>query len=485
MPWRRKSIVGTTDPAESDKPPSPSGAEADLEPGEHPRVTAIVLAAGRGTRMRSDLPKGLHPLVGRPMVLHVLQALRDAGVRRAVVVTGFGAEPMEAAVVAGAPAGLEVRFARQSEALGTGHATLQAKLAAPDGDLLIVNGDVPLLRAEDVCAVLAAPPARLVLAAARVPDPTNLGRVRREGERLVAVVEEADADRETKAIREVNVGLYRAEAGWLWRTLESLGRSASGEIYLTDAVAQAASEGEATAVTIDASDGSLSVESRRDLARAERVLRLRINEGWLDAGVTIVDPAATYIDAGVEIGADCRIEPGTHLRGATRLGAGSVVGPNSVVIDTQTGEGCALVQCRSEGAVLADHVDVGAFSTLREGTMLEDSVHIGTHAETKNAHLHRGVMMGHFSYLGDVVVGEESNIGAGAITCNFDGVEKQQTTIGKRCFVGSDSMLVAPIMLADDSATAAGSVVNKDVPSGSIAIGAPARLRPIRERQDE
>ena len=422
MPWRRKSIVGTTDPAESDKPPSPSGAEADLEPGEHPRVTAIVLAAGRGTRMRSDLPKGLHPLVGASH-----GAARAAGTAGCGRAPGGGGDGVWGGADGGGggcggAAGLEVRFARQSEALGTGHATLQAKLAAPDGDLLIVNGDVPLLRAEDVCAVLAAPPARLVLAAARVPDPTNLGRVRREGERLVAVVEEADADRETKAIREVNVGLYRAEAGWLWRTLESLGRSASGEIYLTDAVAQAASEGEATAVTIDASDGSLSVESRRDLARAERVLRLRINEGWLDAGVTIVDPAATYIDAGVEIGADCRIEPGTHLRGATRLGAGSVVGPNSVVIDTQTGEGCALVQCRSEGAVLADHVDVGAFSTLREGTMLEDSVHIGTHAETKNAHLHRGVMMGHFSYLGDVVVGEESNIGAGAITCNFDGV---------------------------------------------------------------
>ena len=435
--------------------------------------------------MRSDLPKVLHPLAGRPMVLHVLQALRAGGVRRAVVVTGHGAEAVEAAIEAGRPDGLAVAFVRQGEAGGTGHATLQAREAAPSGDVLIVNGDLALVRPADVRALRSVEfggrgsgtRVRLALAAARVPDPTGLGRVRREGERLVAVVEEADADAATAAIDEVNVGLYRADAAWLWRTLAALPPSASGEIYLTDAVAVAVAEGAAVAVPIAAPDGSMSVESRRDLARAERAMRERISSRWMDAGVTIVDPATTYIDAGVEIGADTRLEPGTHLRGATVLGRENVVGPNAVLTDTRSGDGCVLVQCSSTGAVLGDHVDVGPFSTLRGGTVLDTHVHIGTHAETKNAHLHADVMMGHFSYLGDVEVGAGSNIGAGTITCNFDGQSKQETVIGAGCFIGSDTMLIAPIRLGDGASTAAGAVVNKDVPAGAIAIGAPARIR--------
>ncbi len=467
--------MGTTDPADSDQPPDSDDHTS--------RPTAVVLAAGRGTRMRSGVPKPLQPLAGRPIVLHVLHALRDGGVRRAVVVTGHGAEAVEAAVRAGAPAGLGLDFVRQSAPRGTAHAALQARGLAADREVLIVNGDLALLRPEDVRAVLAAPPSRLTLAAARVPDPSGLGRVLRDGGRLRAVVEEADADAATRAIDEVNVGIYRADAARLWRALDSLPASASGEVYLTDAVAQASDGGEAAAVVIDAPDGPLNVESRRDLARAERVLRDRINARWMDAGVTIVDPAATYIDAGVVVGEESRIEPGTHLRGATVLGRRNVVGPNAVLIDTRTGDDCALVQCRSEGAVLADGVGVGAFSTLREGTVLDEQVHIGTHAETKNAHLHRGVWMGHFSYLGDAEVGADSNIGAGAITCNFDGARKHRTTIGAGCFVGSDTLLVAPVTIGDGAATAAGSVVRRDVPAGGLAAGSPARMS--RRRRDE
>ncbi len=476
--------MGTTDPAESDKPPSPGPEGPGIDPGDHrQRVTAVVLAAGRGTRMRSDTPKGLHALAGRPVLLHVLHALRDGGLRRAIVVTGHGAEQVEAAIGAAAPAGLDVLFVRQPAPLGTGHAALQALALAPSGEVLVVNGDLPLLRPQDVCAVLAAPPSCLTLAAARVPDPSGLGRVRRDGGRLQAVVEEADADAATRAIDEVNVGLYRADAAWLWRTLASLPASASGEVYLTGAVARAAASGDAGAVVIDAPDGPLNVESQRDLARAGRALRARINDGWMDAGVTIVDPATTYIDAGVLVGEGSRLEPGTHLRGATALGRRNVVGPNSVLIDTRTGDGCALVQCRSEGAVLGDDVDVGAFSTLREGTVLDGQVHIGTHAETKNAHLHRGVQMGHFSYLGDAEVGAGSNIGAGAITCNFDGTRKHRTTIGADCFVGSGTLLIAPVTMGDGAATAAGAVVRKDVPAGRLAAGSAGRMR--RRKRDE
>ena len=474
--------MGTTDPADPDKPPSP-----DSEPSDHTGdlVSAIVLAAGRGQRMRSALPKVLHPIAGRAMVLHVLEALRAGGVRQAVVVTGYGESAVRAAIEAGRPDGLALRFVRQEEPRGTGHAALQARDALPAGDVLIVNGDLPLVTPAAVRAMREAGAACLALAAARVPEPFGLGRVRREGERLVAVVEEADADAATAAIDEVNVGLYRVDAAWLWRTLEALPPSASGEIYLTDAVARAAAEGEAVAVSIEAPEGSLNVESRRDLARAERVMRDRINARWMDAGVTIVDPATTYIEAGVEIGADTRLEPGTHLRGATSLGRHNVVGPNAVLTDTRSGEGCVLVQCSSTGAVLGDGVDVGPFSTLREGTVLDQGVHIGTHAETKNVHLHRDVMVGHFSYLGDAEVGAGSNIGAGAITCNFDGATKQRTVIGAGCFIGSDTMLIAPITLGDGASTAAGAVVNKDVPAGAMAIGHPARSGRGKSRRAE
>lgn len=443
-------------------------------------MCAVVLAAGRGTRMRSDLPKVLHPIAGRPMVLHVLHALAGAGVSRAVIVTGHEAESVQARIDSGLPDGMQVTYVRQSEPLGTGHAALQARAAAPAGDVLIANGDLPLLTRAHVRALLNAPPSCLALAAQEVDDPSGLGRVRREGERLLGVVEEAAASAAEKQIREINAGLYRADADWLWRALESLPESASGEIYLTDAVARAAAEGEAAAVSIGSAVGPLNVETRRDLARAEGVLRERINAAWMDCGVTIVDPATTYIDASVEIGTDSRIEPGTHLCGATRLGPENVIGPNAVLIDTKSGAGCALVQCRSESAVLGNHVDIGPFSTLREGTVLDDHVHIGTHAETKNAHLRRGVQMGHFSYIGDADVGEDSNIGAGAITCNFAGKEKHRTVIGTRCFIGSDTMLIAPITLGDGASTAAGAVVNKDVPAGGMAIGHPARARRAR-----
>ena len=465
--------MGSTDSADSDQPPSPD--PDDHHSSAHAVAVAVVLAAGRGTRMRSRLPKVLHAVAGRPMLGHVLHALWAGGVGRAVVVTGYGEAQVRAAAESSAPEGLALEFVHQDEARGTGHSALQARAAVARGPLLIVNGDLALLSAEDVRAVCAAPSAEIALAVSRVPDPSGLGRVRREGERLIGVVEEADADAETAAIDEVNAGLYRAEAPWLWTTLESLPASASGEIYLTDVVARAAAAGGAVAVTVEASDGPLSVESRHDLVGAERALRRRITERWLDAGVTIVDPGSTYIDADVVIGEDCRIEPGSHLRGRTVLGRENVVGPNAVLQDTRSGAGCVLRQCAATGAVLGDGVEVGPFSTLREGAVLDDDVYIGTHAEVKESHLHRGVMMGHFSYVGDAEVGAESNVGAGAITCNFDGREKQRTVIGERVFIGSDTLLIAPVTLGDDSATGAGAVVNRDVSAGARVVGHPAR----------
>ena len=451
-------------------------------------LTAVVLAAGAGRRMRSAQAKPLHPLAGRPLLLHVLHALRAAGVPRAVVVTGHQEDAVRAAAAAAGSDGPAIAFAHQAEPRGTGHATLQARDAVRDDHLLVINGDCALVTAEQIRAVATAPPCRVALATARLADPHGYGRVRRDpAGRVRDIVEERDADAETAAITEANAGLYRFDAAWLWPTLAALRPSASGEIYLTDAIAAAAAEPDgaiavpfppAPALISDApiSDAPLSIETRADLARAEQVLRSRIAARWLAAGVTIVDPAQTYIDADARIGPDTVLEPGSHLRGRTVIGRDCRIGPNAVIRATRVGDRCLLDQCSVTEATLGNDVTVGPFSTLRAGTVLEDGVYIGTHAETKNAHLRRGVRMGHFSYLGDAEVGAGTNIGAGAITCNFDGTTKHRTVIGEGAFIGSDSLLIAPLTIGDGGATGAGAVVNRDVPAGRRVVGHPARL---------
>ncbi len=449
--------------------------------------------------MRSALPKVLHPLCGRPMVVHVLAALREAGIRRGVVVTGHEAMRVRAAIDAyrdhPALAGLALTYVTQPLARGTGHAVLEAREAiGRTGAVLVVNGDAPLVTAAQIRAVLAAgvPPADstatvspAVIGVGTVADPSRLGRVLRDADgRVRGVIEEADADAATRAVQEVNLGLYRFAAAWLWDTLASLPPSASGEIYLTDAIARAAAAGGVIGAPV-AAEGRLNVEDRRDLARAEAILRTRIRERWLDAGVTLRDPDQTYIDADVEIGADTVIEPGTHLRGRTRVGAGCVLGPHAVVRESVIGEGCALRSCTVEEAMLGQRVDVGPYSHLRAGTLLADDVHIGTHAETKNARLGRGVMMGHFAYIGDAEIGAGTNIGAGVITCNFDGQAKHRTVVGERVFLGSDTLLIAPLEIGDDAATGAGAVVNHSVPPDTLVVGHPARAARRRDRRTE
>jgi bifunctional UDP-N-acetylglucosamine pyrophosphorylase/glucosamine-1-phosphate N-acetyltransferase len=427
--------------------------------------------------MRSRRVKVLHSVAGRSMLRHVLQALADAGTSRAVVVIGHQADQVIAEIEAHPTEGLEVSFARQEEQRGTGHAVLQAR-AEIDGDsILVVNGDLPLLIGAQVRAVNDAAAAKIVVAAMCVADPTGLGRIVRASDgSLAAIVEQADADDATANTNEINAGIYRFDAAWLWPVLESLPESASGEIYLTDAIAQAAQQpGQVAAVAIDAPDAPLHVDTRRDLARAEALMRARIAAHWMDDGVTFRDPRSTHIDADVLIGRDTVLEAGTHLRGETRIGTGCLIGPNAVIRDSTIGDDCVLEQCTIGEATLANRVTVGPYSTVRAGTELEDDVHLGTHAEIKNARLGAGTAMGHFSYVGDADVGAGSNIGAGAITCNFDGETKHRTTIGKRVFIGSDTLLIAPLSVGDDASTGAGSVVNKDVPAGARVVGHPAR----------
>ena len=440
--------------------------------------TAIVLAAGSGRRMQSELPKVLHPLAGRPLLLHVLHALAEAEVNDVVLVVGASESAVREAVSVGAPGELAIRYSKQGEPRGTADAVLAAQHAVEADEVLVVNGDLGLVTGAQLQTLIDAAPAALVLAGGRVADPAAAGRVLRSEEgALQAVVEAADADEATLAVDEINVGLYRFDAAWLWPALARIQPSVSGELYLTDAVADAVGLGVAAAALIDLPDGSLSVESRADLARAEQAVRRRVVDGWLDAGVSFIDPAATYVDADVRIGPNTTIEPGVHLRGKCTIGATNRIGPNAVIESTQTGEGCVLESCTVRESRLGERVEVGPYSTIRPGSVLDDDVHVGTHAEVKNARLGAGARMGHFSYVGDADVGAGANIGAGAITCNFDGERKHRTTIGAGAFIGSDSLLIAPVVIGDGATTGAGSVINKDVPAGSRAVGHPARVR--------
>jgi bifunctional UDP-N-acetylglucosamine pyrophosphorylase / glucosamine-1-phosphate N-acetyltransferase len=426
--------------------------------------------------MRSLLPKVLHPLAGQPMVTHVLDAAAAAGAHDVVLIVGHGAEQVRAAL------GDRVRYAVQAEQRGTGHAVLQGcpLLSPTTARVLVLYGDTPLLRPETLRALTgAAREATIAVLSMELADPTGYGRVLREPDgRVVGVVEERDAPPALRAVREVNVGAYVFDAAWLRARLPALPPAPGGEIYLTDLVALAAGEGRRVCAVplADAAEG-LGVNDRLQLAQAEAVLRARVRERHLRAGVTLVDPTTTYIDAAVEIEPDTVVHPHTFLRGRTRIGAGCEIGPSSQLDDTVVGDRCRVVWSVLEEATLADDVRVGPYAHLRPGARLGQGVEIGNYAEVKNSTLHERVAQHHFSYLGDAEVGRDTNVGAGTITCNYDGVQKHRTEIGADVFIGSDTLLVAPVKLGDGSATGSGSVVTHDVPPGKLAYGVPAKVR--------
>ncbi len=449
--------------------------------------TAIVLAAGLGKRMRSKKPKAVHSLAGRPMLLHVLTAVRgafDSAQRRAryVVVVGHEAAQVTARLDD------SVQTVEQVEQLGTGHTVAQAMPAANDSThILVINADVPLISAssiEDLMTRHLEASADLTFLTALVDDPRGQGRVRHDASgRITGIVEEADADATTLAGNEVNAGVYCFRAEWLWPRLSRIEKSVGGEYYLTDLVSIGVDEG-ATILAVPVGDPAeaLGINDRVQLAQAEGVLRERIRRRHMLAGVTIVDPATTYIDAEVTIGMDAILYPNTYLRGKTVVGEECVIGPGSRVIDSALGSRCRVDSSVIEESTLEDGVDVGPFSHLRAGAYVCSGAHIGNFAEVKNSRIGRNTKIGHFSYVGDAQVGDEVNIGAGTITCNFDGVSKHRTVIGDGAFIGSDTMLVAPVEVGSGAQTAAGSIVNHDVPPNMLAVGAPARLRRRKER---
>ena len=438
------------------------------------------MAAGQGTRMRSALPKVAHPLAGRPLVRHVIEAAREAGVDDCVVVVGSGPE----ADAVREAAGPDVRFAVQPQALGTGNAVESARDSAGDADfLLIMNGDVPLVLPETLGRLMAAVERTdsapdLALLTASVPVEAY-GYLELTGDRVTRIVETKDSDGvDRDALRHINAGQYAARASWLWSHLPKIDPAPNGERYLTHLASMAHDEGNA-AVAVEASDPIevRGINDRIQLAEAEVSMRDRIRRRHMLAGVTIVDPASTFIDAAVGIGSDTTIQPNTHLQGGTSIGANCNIGPGTLIRDSSIGDACEIRFSVVEESTVESHVDIGPYSHLRPGSHLCERVHIGNFAEIKASRLGRGTRMGHFSYIGDATVGDGVNIGAGTITANYDGANKHHTTIGDGAFIGSDTMLVAPVNIGRGAGTSAGSVVTRDVPDGMMAIGSPARIR--------
>lgn len=446
---------------------------------------AVILAAGEGKRMKSHLPKVLHPLAGKPILQHIVQTIRDTGIDHTVVVVGKHDQLIQQVI------GDEVTYCKQEEPLGTGHALAQTHTAVGSSpNILVINGDTPLVTSATLKRLMQAhvdSQAVLSMLTAHLPDAGDLGRVQRDREgRITGVVEAIDADAAEASWQETNVGVYCFRGDWLWRNLYTLHRQPNGEYYLTDLVAAAASEGQNVCgmVLSDAAE-AVSINSRVHLAQAEAIQRQRIRLRLLESGVTMIDPATTYIDADVFIARDTIIYPNTFVLGKSRIGAGCSIGPNSIIIDSEIGNDCRIVASMVEGSILESMVDVGPYSHLRPGAYLAQEVHIGNFAEVKKARLGRGVKMGHFSYIGDAQIGDHVNIGAGTITCNFDGVDKHETIIGEGAFIGSDTMLVAPVKVGDGAKTGAGSVVTRDIPACALAVGVPARVRSKRKKKEE
>jgi len=346
--------------------------------------------------------------------------------------------------------------------------------------MLVYYVDMPLLTENTQHRLLerhndtGAPVTILVLKAS---DPRGFGRVVRKPDGTVgAVVEEADCTADQLAIRELNAGVYCFDAKWLWENLSTIPKSAKGEYYLTDTVELAVSQGLSVASVVTEDEAEcLGINTRVHLAEAEQVMRQRINRAHMLRGVAMVNPDTVYIDATVEIGLDTLIQPNTWLRGTSKIGSDCVIGPGTILEDTSVGNGCQIKLSVCEQATVEDDVDIGPFAHLRKGAHLARGVHMGNFGEVKNSTLGPGVKMGHFSYLGDATVGPDANIGAGTITCNYDGAKKHPTIIGEGAFIGSDTMLVAPVNIGKGAKTGAGSVVTRDVAPGSVVYGVPAR----------
>jgi bifunctional UDP-N-acetylglucosamine pyrophosphorylase/glucosamine-1-phosphate N-acetyltransferase len=442
---------------------------------------AIVMAAGRGVRMKSRIPKVLHTVGGIPMVRRVVDALAAAGVDQTVVCIGPGQEAIQGALPPG------TRTVIQAEQLGTGDAVRVGLTGVPDSveTILVLGADSPLLTAETLRELLASARAAISVSVCELDDPHGYGRVvfGLDGG-VQRIVEEADATEDERKIRLVDGWPFAFNAAWLRGAIGRLQPASNGELYWTQLIGEAVSDGELVwPVRVADPWEILGVNDRRQLADMEAALRRRTCRRLMDAGVTIVDPSSTYIEEQVSIGQDSVVHPQSFLRGETRIGETCVVGPGADITNCHLGNEVEISYSVIEDAQIEDRVHIGPYARVRAGTILREGVYLGSFAEVKNSIVGRATQMHHFSYLGDADVGPGVNIGAGAITANYDGTNKHRTTIGARVSIGSDTIIVAPRVLGDGAMTAAGSVVTHDVPPGGRVAGVPAR--PMNPKPDD
>jgi len=435
-------------------------------------LAAVILAAGEGTRMKSSLPKVLHRVCGKPMIKYVVETAQSIGIERVVVVVGHGAEEVISSLS-------NVDFVVQERQLGTGHAVQMAagKLNDPAiGGVLVLCGDTPLLGQQTLSCLIALHcdnEAAATLLTAEMAEPTGYGRVIRDDSgRVKLIVEEKDASPNERKVKEINSGTYCFKKDKLLPALKKLiPENKQGEFYLTDVVQLLAKDGERVfALKTDDPSEVMGVNSRKQLAEAERVMRDRINSRWMEEGVTLIDPASTFIGPDVALGRDTIIHPFTFLKGNTSVGERCSIGPSAHLIDTKVGNEVEIAHSVVLGSIIEDGAQVGPFCRLRPGTRVGKKARVGTFVETKKSIIGEESKVPHLSYIGDAKIGKRVNIGAGTITCNYDGFEKHETIIEDDVFVGSDTMLVAPVRIGKGAMTGAGSAITKDVPDGSLAI---------------
>lgn len=440
----------------------------------------VILAAGFGTRMKSELPKVMHPILGRPMVDWAVRSATEASGRPPVLVVGHGREVVQGYL------GERAEYVVQEKMLGTGHAVMQVTehLRGRADAVLVFYADMPMLSAAtqrrlaetfEAGVVAGKRPALAMLTVTR-DDPQAFGRVVRNAQgEITAIVEEAYCTPEQRAIKELNPGVYCFDAEWLWQNLPKIPLNSKGEYFLTDMVEIAVGQGRAVLSQEAPFDEVNGINTRVHLAHVTQLMQRRIVEAHMNNGVTFVDPNSAYVEDGVTIGADSVIWPGCMLQGTTEIGRHATIGPHSQIVDSRIGDGCRVSYSVVEEATMEAHSEVGPFGHLRKGAHLAEGVHMGNFGEVKNSYLGPGVKMGHFSYVGDAQIGANANIGAGTITCNFDGEKKHKTQIGENAFIGSDTLLVAPVEVGAGARTGAGSVVTRDVPPNTLVYGVPAK----------
>jgi bifunctional UDP-N-acetylglucosamine pyrophosphorylase/glucosamine-1-phosphate N-acetyltransferase len=444
------------------------------------KLAGIILAAGEGSRMNSRIPKVLHRLCGKEMLRYPVELLGRLGVGRIIVVVSPTNQDAVKELLGDA-----VEYAVQPSMTGTAGA-VEAAASTLQGQaehVVVIGGDAPLVTDESVHLLIDGhleDGLQMSILSGVVQESRGLGRISRgqgSQQEVLGIVEATDdIERDGQPV-EVNSGVYCFQADWLWENLGQIGVSSNGESYLTDLAAVAAESGASVAALPSTGpDEVLGINNRVELARLEDIQRRRIRERWMLAGVTITDPSSVMIDAGVTIGRDTVILPNTMVLGETSIGTDCEVGPGSVVKDSKIGDNCRVTSSALEGAVMEAGVDIGPFSHLRPGAYLESGVHIGNYVEVKESRFAAGAVMGHFGYVGDASIGANVNLGAGMVTCNYDGKDKHRTVVENDAFIGCDTMLVAPVTVGAGAVTGAGAVVTKDVPPARLAVGVPAKI---------